>query len=105
MRHTAATAVLLLVTLTACSSSDPAPAPTVTATETKTPELSKTEQTQACVDAVADVISTRPEDFDSETDSDPKPEECNTLSDSEYLDAYMDGLFESNRRGREALGG
>ena len=101
----AAIAAGLLLALTACSSSDPKPTPTVTATVTESPKLSKAEQTKACVDAVADVISARPDDFNTDTDSDPKPAECNDLSDSEYLDAYMDGLMESNKRARKALGG
>lgn len=106
-RITAAAILLALSGLTACSSTDgdDKPSPTVTATVTESPKLSKAEQTQLCVAAVADVISARPDDFDPEADEDPKPEECNSLSDSEYLDAYMDGLAESNERAREALGG
>lgn len=86
---------LLLATLTSCSGEKPAPVETVTATAT--PRLSKAEITAQCVDAVAKVIDARPDTFDPDTDQDPKPEECNSLSDSEYLDAYMDGLSQRNR--------
>lgn len=109
MRRTTLAAALAagLLTLTGCSSSSdaPSPAPTVTTTVTQPPALSKAEQTQACIEAVADVITARPADFDPETDSDPKPAECDSVPDDEYLDAYMDGLQLSNERGRAALGG
>ncbi|MGW6743769.1 hypothetical protein ACWGDX_24125 [Streptomyces sp. NPDC055025] len=89
---------LLLATLTACGSdSSPAPAETVTATATASPALSQAEITQQCIDAVAEVVSQRPADFDPETDTDPQPTECNGLSETDYLDAYMDGLSQSNQ--------
>lgn len=107
MRRTTLAAITAagLLALTGCSSADDAkPAPTVTTTVTATPTLSAAEQTQACVEAIADTITARPEDFDPETDSDPKPAECDTVPEDEYLDAYMDGLQLSNERGRAALG-
>lgn len=87
---------LLLATLTSCSSGG-SPSPVRTVTASATPTLSKADITAQCVDAVAEVIDTRPDTFDPDTDQDPKPTECNSLSDSEYLDAYMDGLSQRNR--------
>lgn len=102
MRRTATTLAAVLLGLSGCSSgSEPGPTVTVTATAAESPKLSKAEQTQLCVDAVADVISSRPADFDPETSDDPKPTECSHLSDSEYLDAYMEGLLGSNRAALE----
>ncbi|MEV7871493.1 hypothetical protein AB0P17_36585 [Streptomyces sp. NPDC088124] len=105
IRTTTLAATLLLVTLTGCSGdSDPAPTETATATATSTaPALSKAEITQQCIDAVAAVISQRPADFDPEADTDPQPAECDALSETDYLDAYMDGLQQSNQDGRDAL--
>ncbi|SDN18057.1 hypothetical protein [Streptomyces wuyuanensis] len=104
-RTTTAALTAVLFALSGCSSSgsDAEPGPTVTATATVTepPALSEAEQTQLCVDAVADVISSRPAGFDPETGEDPKPAECNHLSESDYLDAYMEGLFKSNEAALE----
>lgn len=95
--RTAATAILLAATLTACSSSDPAPEKP--AATSSAPELSKAETLAQCVDAVAAMLSERPADFDPETDSDPKPAECDAVPEGEYLDAYMDGLSQHNQEG------
>ncbi|MEV4974435.1 hypothetical protein [Streptomyces scopuliridis] len=105
IRTTTLAAALLLVTLTGCSSgSDPAPTETVTATTTPTaPALSQAEITQQCIDAVAAAISQRSADFDPKTDTDPQPTECDGLSETDYLDAYMDGLQQSNQAGRDEL--
>ncbi|WP_329114475.1 hypothetical protein [Streptomyces sp. NBC_01353] len=105
MRRTAlaALAAALCLGLTACNGGGGAK-PAVTVTVTVTPTLSAAEQRQACVEAWADVIGARPDDFDSETDSDPKPAECEAVPEDDYLDAYMDGLMLSNKRGRAAFG-
>jgi hypothetical protein len=95
-------AATLLLGLTGCSS-DAKPAPTKTVTVTPTPALSKAEITEQCAAAVAVVIDQRPEDFDPELDEDPHPAECDGLDDSEYLDAYMDGLHRSSEAARERL--
>ncbi|MFI7137208.1 hypothetical protein ACIBQ5_05395 [Streptomyces massasporeus] len=93
-------ALLTLAALTAsCSSggdSDkPAsPAPTVTATKTVDPAAAR----KACVDAWADVIASRPEDWDPETGEDPEPSECAGLPADDYTDMYMEGLSAANRR-------
>ena len=94
MRRTAtAVTAALLLTLTGCSSGDAEPAKTVTATTTAPPQLSKAEQTRQCVDAVADVAAAA----SGEVPSEPTPAPCASLNDSEYLDAYMDGISQANR--------
>lgn len=50
---------------------------------------------QACVDAVLAAV-------EAGTD-DTRPEECASLSDSDYADVYMDGLQQHNQEGRDAL--
>lgn len=94
----AAITTAVLLALVGCSSdgSDAKPSPTKTVTVTPTPALSKAEVTQQCIDAVAVVIDQRPPDFDPETEEDPQPTECDSLTDSEYLDAYMDGVSQRN---------
>jgi hypothetical protein len=98
----AAIAAGILLTLTACTT-EPEPDATVppspTAAATRTADAA--ELTRECVDAVAATIGARPEDFDPENDSDPKPAACNALPEDEYLDAYMDGLSQSNRAALE----
>lgn len=54
------------------------------------------------MEAVAQVAA---ETEGAEVPSEPVPDECASLSESEYLDAYMDGIQEANRKAREALGG
>ncbi|WP_097865974.1 hypothetical protein [Streptomyces sp. rh34] len=93
--RTAAAAILLGAALTACGTT---PTPDRPATTSSAPELSKTETLAQCVDAIAEAISARPADFDPETDSDPKPPECDDISEDEYLDVYMDGLQQSNEQ-------
>ncbi|MDT9689401.1 hypothetical protein Q5762_13855 [Streptomyces sp. P9(2023)] len=103
MRRTTLTALGagLLLALTGCGTSDQ-PAPTVTVTVTVTPTLSAAEQRQACVEAWADTIAARPDDFDPEADTDPDPDACNAIPEADYLDVYMDGLMLSNKRGLDA---
>ncbi|MFJ4837164.1 hypothetical protein [Streptomyces sp. NPDC088746] len=94
----AITAGILLATLTACSGSSTEDKPTTPATTAAaTPTLDAAAATQQCVDAIAETISNRAVDFDPENDSDPKPPECDAVPEDEYLDAYMDGLNQSNR--------
>lgn len=95
-RTTTVTLLLLAAALTACTSSDPAPAPDKPAATTAAPTIDKAQLVQQCVDAIAEVISARPADFDPETDSDPQPTECDAVPEDEYLDAYYDGLAQAN---------
>lgn len=103
-RTTAATvaAGLLLATLTACggNSTEDKPATPAT-TAAATPTLNAAEVTQQCVDAVAETLNNRSADFDPETDSDPKPPECDTLTEDQYLDAYYDGLSQRNKAAQQ----
>jgi hypothetical protein len=104
----AITAALLLATLTACGSSDDTgktdkPSATATATATATQTIDAAAARQACVNAWADTISNRPENFDPDTDNDAEPEACKGLPEDDWTDRYMEGLQESNQRGRDAL--
>ncbi|MEU9861316.1 hypothetical protein AB0D99_10590 [Streptomyces sp. NPDC047971] len=96
----AATAALLALTGCSSQTSDNSPptAPTTTA-----PALSAAEQREACVDAWAATIGARPADFNPETDTDPTPDACTSLSESDSLDAYMDGLQQTNKAGQDAF--
>lgn len=98
----ASLAVALLLGLTACGTTAKPDQPAATATTT-TSTLSADEQRQACVDAIAATISARPSDFNPDTDSDPKPDACATIPEDDYLDAYMDGLQQSNKAGLDEL--
>lgn len=95
------TAVVLAIT--SCSSgSDDKPAPTTpaaTASTTTAPALSRAEITQACTDAVAEV----PAGADGSVPSEPRPDACTGLPEDEYLDAYFDGIQQSNQAGRDKL--
>ncbi|KAA6220016.1 hypothetical protein [Streptomyces filamentosus] len=103
----AATASLLLA-LTACGTADNPPASpsdkqgAEASTATTTPADTAADR-QACIEAIADVIDQRPDDFNAENDSDPKPEECAAIADDDYLDAYMDGLQLRNERAINGL--
>ncbi|MGW1492576.1 hypothetical protein [Streptomyces sp. NPDC002402] len=93
----AATAAALLA-LTGCSNAgDAEPAKTVTATTTASPALSKAEQTQQCVDAVADVATDSEGTSTDGVPFEPTPAPCLPLSEHDYLDAYMDGIMQHNR--------
>lgn len=102
-----ATASLLLA-LTACgAASNPPARPSdkqgaEASTATTTP-AGTTADRQACIEAIADVIDQRPDDFDPENDSDPKPDECAAITEDDYLDAYMDGLQLRNDRAVNGL--
>lgn len=100
-RAIVATIALLAAALTACSDngSPDSDKPTASAA----PSKSKADPAQArqdCADAVKEAIDADPSNDDLE-----RPADCASLSDSEYLDAYMDGLQEHNKAGRDALGG
>ena len=90
-RTAAATLLVLAATLTACTTTDPAPDKPAAATSTPAP--SHAELIQQCTDAVANL----PVGEDGEVPSDPVPAECTGLSDSDYLDAYMDGINQANQ--------
>lgn len=95
-RTIAAVTAALALTLVSCGSSDDEPAkPTGSATKTAAPSADTAADRQACVDAVKAAV-------DADTD-DVKPAECESLTDSDYLDAYMEGLQQHNQEGRGAL--
>jgi predicted component of type VI protein secretion system len=97
MRTRLLAVALLLAAVTACSSGgDAEPVKTVTATASPSPD--KAQVTADCVDAVAE----RAKESEGEVPFDPTPAPCAPLSDSEYLDAYYDGLAQANK---DALGG
>ncbi|MCX4581991.1 hypothetical protein [Streptomyces sp. NBC_01481] len=98
-RTAAATAATLLLALTACgASSEPKPA-TTTATVTAPAPVDKAQQIRLCMDAVATVKPNAAGDVPSE----PKPDPCTALTESEYLDAYMDGIAQGNKAGQDEL--
>jgi hypothetical protein len=98
-RTTACAALLALAALTTgCSSqsSDEPDKPTsTTATATATPAADSAADRQACVDASKAAVEA--------DNDDTKPAECEGLTESDYLDAYMDGLEQHNQEGRDAL--
>jgi len=99
----AATPVLLALALATagCSSNstDDKPSKPTTAAASSTPTIDQAAARQACVDAVAAI----PADDNGEVPSEPIPDECASLSQADYLDAYMDGIEQSNQEGRDAL--
>lgn len=103
-RITVAAVVLIAMTVVGCSSSasDDKPAKTPTSQPARpTPTLDPAEARTACVDAIADAIQA---DNDPE-DTGTRPDECKAVSDSDWLDVYMEGLRLHNKRNRDALGG
>jgi hypothetical protein len=101
--HRAAAAALLLLALgtAGCSSQadDAKPSKPTTAAASPTPTVDEATARQACVDAVAGIAA----DASGEVPSEPVPDECSSLSQADYLDAYMDGIEQSNQAGRDAL--
>ncbi|SCK20175.1 hypothetical protein YUYDRAFT_02094 [Streptomyces sp. ScaeMP-e48] len=95
--RTAAASILLAATLTACSTAPSTPEPATTTSAAPTADTATT--VQDCIDAVAEI----PAGPDGSVPSDPVPAECADLSDSEYLDAYMDGISQSNQDGIDDL--
>ncbi|MFG2515978.1 hypothetical protein [Streptomyces sp. NPDC048584] len=104
-RTTLAAVLLALAALTAgCSSDSSSDTPAAT-TSAPPPSLTvdPAEARQACVDAWAETISNRPDDFNAEADTDTEPAECDGLPQDEWTDRYMDGLQQANQAGRDAL--
>lgn len=96
---TVATVVALLV-LAACGSGDDSK-PTqssTTSAPTTAPALSHAETVEQCTTAVA-ALPPGPDGVPFT----PTPAPCAGLSDHDYLNAYMDGLAQSNQQGRDAL--
>lgn len=104
MRHTRTTTVALaaaVVLLTGCTSSSEQPTePATSAPAASEPALTQAEITEQCVDAIAERAANT---TDAEVPSDPTPKPCTPLSDSDYLDAYMDGIQQANEAARERL--
>jgi hypothetical protein len=101
-RRAAVAVLVALAAVTACSSSDSTdgkPSKTDQPAASSTPTIDEAEARQACVDAVADI----PADDNGEVPSEPIPDECASLTDGDYLDAYMDAIEQSNQEGRDAL--
>lgn len=95
-------ALLALAFLTAGCSNDNTtdqPSSAQSTTAAATPTVDQAAARQACVDAVAAI----PVDENGEVPSEPIPDECAELSEGDYLDAYMDGIQQSNQDGRDAL--
>jgi len=90
----AAVGVVLLAGLAAgCSAGGEATPAKSPKSPSASPSLSKAEVTQQCIDAVA-----------AQTGEDEgKPQECEPLSDSEYLDANFKGIQQHNKAGQEEL--
>jgi hypothetical protein len=96
------TCLLALAVTTGCSSDSddkPADPPATSAVASPAAPLDQATARQACVEAVAEI----PAGDNGEVPSEPIPEECTTLSASDYLDAYMDGIEQSNQEGQDAL--
>jgi hypothetical protein len=102
IRRAAAAALLTLALgATGCSgqADDAKPSEPTTAAASRTPTVDAAAARQACVDAVAGIAA----DANGEVPSEPVPDECASLSQSDYLKAYMDGIEQSNQEGRDAL--
>lgn len=98
-RTTIAVLAVCALALAGCSSSDEEPKKeTVTVTATKAPEMSAAEQRKACVDAWAETINSRPDDWDPETGEDIEPAECKGLPAGDSTDRYMEGLSKANQQ-------
>lgn len=99
MRRTAL-ALLAAVTLAlaGCSSGGGTdPGPTATATVTATPSVDAAAARAACVEAWATLLA-------GDAGSQATPAPCAGVPEDEQLDAYMDGLQQRNKAGRESLG-
>ncbi|MFB7162313.1 hypothetical protein [Streptomyces sp. NPDC056242] len=100
---TALLAITASLALASCSNSDGTPPAkaTATVTATKAPELTAAEKRKACVDAWADVIDSRPDNFDPEVDEDEEPTECKGLPADDAMDRYWDGLTQRNKENQD----
>jgi len=99
---TATAGLLLTLTLTACSSSEePAtkPAPTTT-TASPTTTADAEAAAQACSNAVYNTILNTPT---TDATSLPKPPECATISDADYLETVLAVVQQQNKDGQDAL--
>lgn len=103
-RTTTALLAATVLALAGCSAANgDDPKPTVTVTKTSAPKLTAAEKHQACVDAWTRTIKARPVDFDSDTDHEEYPTECEGLPDG--LEMYSEASFaiaEANRASLEA---
>ncbi|SPE64091.1 hypothetical protein SNS2_5418 [Streptomyces netropsis] len=96
MRTIAAICAAVLAPLTGCTENRLTPAATDAA---PAHTLSHAQVTQQCIDAVA----TRATEQAGDTPFEPALHACLSLSDSEYLDAYMRGLRQQSQAGRDEL--
>jgi hypothetical protein len=92
---TATIAAALLLALTACGTEKPGERVVATVETAPTPVQPAVLDTEAaledCIDAVAELAS----DADGHVPSEPKPEECTHMDDSDYAEAYMKGIHEN----------
>ncbi|MCA1217124.1 hypothetical protein [Streptomyces sp. 8L] len=104
-RSAAAAVLLAAAAFTAgCSSNSgstakPSPPATSAQPSSTAPAVDPAAARKACVDAVSAI----PADGNGQVPSEPVPAACKSLSDSDYLDAYTDGIAKSNEAGRERL--
>lgn len=100
VRAAACTALLAVAALTVgCSSGSTDDKPTATAQPTVTKTVDQAAVRQACVDAVADI----PADDSGQVPSEPVPDACKSLSEHDYLNAYMDGIEQGNQQARDDM--
>ncbi|WP_328941534.1 hypothetical protein OG259_07625 [Streptomyces sp. NBC_00250] len=97
---TSTLAAALLLSLTACSS-EAGPKPP--ASTTTTPAPSTTTDTEAAAQACSDAVYAAVQAAGTGSDDFPKPAECASISDSDYLDTVFAVLQQSNKEGRDAL--
>ncbi|WP_330349592.1 hypothetical protein [Streptomyces sp. NBC_00582] len=98
-----ATACLALAACSASGDSDDKPKAPASSATSSAPTLSAAEARQACVEAWAETIASRPDDFNAETDEDVEPSACKGLPEGDYTDMYFEGLQQANKQGREDL--
>ncbi|MEW2570481.1 hypothetical protein [Streptomyces sp. NPDC047070] len=101
-RTALAAALLALAAATAGCGSDSSndePSKSDKPAASASPSVDEAAALQACVDAVADI----PAGDNGEVPSEPVPDECADLDEGDYLDAYMDGIEQSNEQGRDDL--
>ncbi|MFD3333528.1 hypothetical protein ACFWV1_12910 [Streptomyces sp. NPDC058700] len=102
---TAALAASILLALTACSASENPPATPATkpGAEASTSSPSATADAEAAAQACTNAVYAAVKDADADTDDFPKPAECASISDSDYLETVFAVLQQSNKEGRDAL--
>jgi ABC-type Fe3+-hydroxamate transport system substrate-binding protein len=106
MRRTSiAVLTAVCLALTACTSSgdsDDKPSSDSTAASaaaSPTATVDAAAARQACVEAWAETIASRPAD----SDEDVEPTACKGLPSSDYNDMYFEGLQQANKQAREAF--